>query len=129
VASEFFPEDAGREAIFNCTSDAACALFVEAGAENNRIVSSAQVTKGYYWDCGAMRNEIVASYFPTARHVIDEALRAAGWNATVMRLAVSPALLTLAGRWNWWPGDVRLTRRGRLRSFLWSPRRRRSAQT
>ena len=50
-------------------------------------------------------------------------------DATVMRLAVSPALLTLAGRWNWWPGDVRLTRRGRLRSFLWSPRRRRSAQT
>jgi len=24
-------------------------------------------------------------------------------DATVMRLAVSPALLTLAGRWNWWP--------------------------
>jgi len=28
-------------------------------------------------------------------------------DATVMRLAVSPALLTLAGRWNWWPGDRR----------------------
>ncbi|HEV8448278.1 MAG TPA: MMPL family transporter [Gemmatimonadaceae bacterium] len=26
-------------------------------------------------------------------------------DATVMRLAVSPALLTLAGRLNWWPGD------------------------
>jgi len=26
-------------------------------------------------------------------------------DATVMRLAVSPALLTLAGRWNWWPGS------------------------
>jgi RND superfamily putative drug exporter len=25
-------------------------------------------------------------------------------DATVMRLAVSPALLMLAGRWNWWPG-------------------------
>jgi RND superfamily putative drug exporter len=24
-------------------------------------------------------------------------------DATVMRLAVSPALLTMAGRWNWWP--------------------------
>jgi len=51
-------------------------------------------------------------------------------DATVMRLAVSPALLTLAGRWNWWPGDNRLTsRRGRVRTFLSSPRRRRSAQT
>jgi len=28
-------------------------------------------------------------------------------DATVMRLAVSPALLTLAGRWNWWPGNAR----------------------
>jgi RND superfamily putative drug exporter len=26
-------------------------------------------------------------------------------DATVMRLAISPALLALAGRWNWWPGD------------------------
>ena len=28
-------------------------------------------------------------------------------DATVMRLAVSPALLALAGRWNWWPGEGR----------------------
>jgi putative drug exporter of the RND superfamily len=28
-------------------------------------------------------------------------------DATVMRLAVSPALLALAGRWNWWPGERR----------------------
>jgi RND superfamily putative drug exporter len=26
-------------------------------------------------------------------------------DATIVRLAVGPALLTLAGRWNWWPGD------------------------
>ena len=31
-------------------------------------------------------------------------------DATVMRLAVSPALLALAGRWNWWPGDRRVAR-------------------
>lgn len=31
-------------------------------------------------------------------------------DATVMRLAVSPALLALAGRWNWWPGDRRSVR-------------------
>ncbi len=32
-------------------------------------------------------------------------------DATVMRLAVSPALLALAGRWNWWPGEPALLRR------------------
>jgi len=26
-------------------------------------------------------------------------------DATVVRLAVGPAVLRLAGRWNWWPGD------------------------
>lgn len=26
-------------------------------------------------------------------------------DATVVRLAIGPALLCLAGRWNWWPGD------------------------
>jgi len=79
VASEFFPEEAGREALFNCTSDAACALLLDAGAERNRIVAQAQVTKGYYWDCEGSREEIVASYFPTARHVVTEVLEQAGW--------------------------------------------------
>jgi RND superfamily putative drug exporter len=27
-------------------------------------------------------------------------------DATVIRLAVGPALIQLAGRWNWWPGRV-----------------------
>ena len=27
-------------------------------------------------------------------------------DATVIRMAIGPALLRLAGRWNWWPGDV-----------------------
>jgi RND superfamily putative drug exporter len=26
-------------------------------------------------------------------------------DATVLRLGAGPALLVLAGRWNWWPGD------------------------
>jgi 3-oxoacyl-[acyl-carrier-protein] synthase-3 len=88
VSSEFFPRNAGREAIFNCTSDAACALLVDASGDRNRILSSVEVTKGYYWDCDSMRNEIVASYFPTARHVIDVALRRAGWNASDVSLVL-----------------------------------------
>lgn len=82
VSSEFFPSAAGREAIFNCTSDAACALLVERNGPRNHIVASAQITKGYYWDCDALRNEIVASYFPTSKHVIGETLRRAGWQSS-----------------------------------------------
>ena len=82
VASEFYPADAGREAIFNCTSDAAVALLVEGRAEQNRIRALTQVTKGFYWDAGALKNEIVASYFPTFKHVIERTLAQAGWAAS-----------------------------------------------
>lgn len=79
VSAEFFPADAGREAVFNCTSDAACAVLVERDAERNRIVAAHHVTKGYYWNADALREEVIASYFPTARHVIDRAIAAARW--------------------------------------------------
>jgi 3-oxoacyl-[acyl-carrier-protein] synthase-3 len=79
VSSDFFPVKAGREAIFNCTSDAACAVLIERSGERNRLVSATTVTKGYYWDVDALRDEIVASYFPTARHVMLKTIADAGW--------------------------------------------------
>jgi 3-oxoacyl-[acyl-carrier-protein] synthase-3 len=84
VASEFYPVHAGREALYNCTSDAACALLLERTDDTdarNRIVGAATITKGYYWDATAMREEVVASYFPTAVHAIWRTLESAGWRA------------------------------------------------
>ncbi len=81
VSTDFFPVEAGREAIFNCTSDAACAVLVGRDAGRNRIVASRHVTKGYYWDGDGMHDEIVGSYFPTARFVIENTLADAGWGA------------------------------------------------
>jgi 3-oxoacyl-[acyl-carrier-protein] synthase-3 len=80
VVSEFFPADAGREALFNCSSDAGVAVLVERTGGPNRIVASAHVTKGYYWDPQARRDEIAAAYFPTAKHVIERTLADAGWS-------------------------------------------------
>jgi 3-oxoacyl-[acyl-carrier-protein] synthase-3 len=80
VASDFFPADSGREAIWNCTSDAAVAVLVERGGERRVLRSATHVTKGYYWDPDQLRNEMVAAYFPTAKHVIERTLAAAGWS-------------------------------------------------
>ena len=88
VSAEFFPEDAGREALYNCTADASCAVLVDADVEGNRIVASAQTTKGYYWDADAMPNEIVASYFPTAASVIAQTLRRARWQPNDVSLVI-----------------------------------------
>jgi 3-oxoacyl-[acyl-carrier-protein] synthase-3 len=82
VASEFYPAQAGREAVYNCTSDAACALLLDATSDpaaRNRIVGATTISKGYYWDPQAMREEVIASYFPTAVHAMDRALCAARW--------------------------------------------------
>jgi 3-oxoacyl-[acyl-carrier-protein] synthase-3 len=79
VSSEFYPAAAGREAISNCTSDAACAVLVERNATRNRIVGGVTVTKGFYWGAAAMRDEVMASYFPTAAHVIRRTVTDAGW--------------------------------------------------
>lgn len=81
ICAEFFPADAGREAIWNCTSDAGVAVLLECGPGPMRIAAAQHVTKGYYWDADAMRNEMVAAYFPTARHVIARTLTDAGWSA------------------------------------------------
>jgi 3-oxoacyl-[acyl-carrier-protein] synthase-3 len=80
VSSEFFPANAGREAIFNCTSDAACAVLIERDGARNRLLSATTVTKGYYWDVETLRDEIVASYFPTGRHVLHKTASDAGWS-------------------------------------------------
>lgn len=81
ICAEFFPADSGREAIWNCTSDAAVAVLLEYGAGPMRIAAARHVTKGYYWDADAIRNELVAAYFPTARHIIMQTLADAGWSA------------------------------------------------
>jgi 3-oxoacyl-[acyl-carrier-protein] synthase III len=79
VASEFYPAEAGREAITNCTSDAACAVLVERRASRNRIAAGVTVTKGYYWGATEMRDEVMASYFPTATRVMRRTVADAGW--------------------------------------------------
>jgi 3-oxoacyl-[acyl-carrier-protein] synthase-3 len=81
VMAEFFPADGGREKIYNCISDAACAVLVEREGTRNRLVASTHITKGYYWDGDALHNEIVASYFPTAKYAIEQTLTRAGWGA------------------------------------------------
>lgn len=80
VSSEFYPAEAGREAITNCTSDAACAALVSRTGERNRIVASTTVTKGFFWQGDTMKDEVLASYFPTAVHVLRRTIAQAGWS-------------------------------------------------
>jgi 3-oxoacyl-[acyl-carrier-protein] synthase III len=78
VSADKFPAGRPRDLIYNVVSDGAAAALVRRGAERNRIVECAQVTKGALWDSGSLENEIVAAYFPTAKSLIERTLAKAG---------------------------------------------------
>lgn len=78
VGSDVVPPGFSREVIYNVLSDAACAALVTVGEERLQPVAFRQVTKAYYWDSPARRDEIIAAYLPTARNVILGAVKDAG---------------------------------------------------
>ena len=77
VAADRFPADARREIVYNLMSDGACAAVVSRDAGSNRILATAQITRGAYWDGTVSHDQLIAAYFPLARRVILEALEAA----------------------------------------------------
>jgi 3-oxoacyl-[acyl-carrier-protein] synthase-3 len=74
VSADVFPPRAKREVIYNLISDGACAVLVRKNCSRNFLRAHRHITKGYYWDCVARRNEIIAAYFPTACNIIRETL-------------------------------------------------------
>lgn len=88
VSSDVLPPAAKREVLYNLISDGACAAVVERHCERNRLVSWSQATKGFYWDSANKENEIIASYFPTARFVIHAALEKARLRLSDIRLII-----------------------------------------
>lgn len=88
VGIDVVPAGVRREVVYNVLSDAACAMLVSAPWERLRPVALRQVTKGYYWDTPARRDEIVAAYFPTARNAIRGAVADAGLSLDDVALVV-----------------------------------------
>lgn len=88
VSADVLPAGARREIIYNVVSDGACALLVERQATRNRILALRQITKGYYWNPGSCRNELVAAYFPTARTLVSRTLHDLGLTAGDVALVV-----------------------------------------
>ncbi len=78
VAADRFPAGARREIVYNLMSDGACAAVVSRDSNSNRILATAQITRGAYWDGTISHDQLIAAYFPLARRVILEALETAG---------------------------------------------------
>lgn len=74
VSSDVLPKDSKREIIYNIISDGACALVVKRNSNHYKILGYNQISKGYYWDPELKENELLASYFPTSKMVIEKGL-------------------------------------------------------
>ncbi|MFZ0564524.1 MAG: 3-oxoacyl-[acyl-carrier-protein] synthase III C-terminal domain-containing protein [Terriglobales bacterium] len=74
VSADVLPAGCKREMIYNVISDGACAVLLEKECDHNRILGYRQVTKGYYWNSIAQKNEFTAAYFPTARNIVRDTL-------------------------------------------------------
>ena len=74
VGADALPPGAQREILYNVISDAACACVISRRHAFLRWCSEAWISKGWYWDVPARQAEIIASYFPTSRAAISQAL-------------------------------------------------------
>jgi 3-oxoacyl-[acyl-carrier-protein] synthase-3 len=54
-------------------------VLVDRNATTNRIVGGTTVTKGYFWSSDSIQDEVMASYFPTAVHVMRRTICQARW--------------------------------------------------
>jgi 3-oxoacyl-[acyl-carrier-protein] synthase-3 len=88
VSADVLPNGVPREILYNVISDGACALMVTRNSSQNRILAHRSVTKGYYWDCIARKNEILAAYFPTAKNLVQDLLRGAGCAPEDLRIVL-----------------------------------------
>lgn len=75
INADVLPREASREVLYSVISDAGCAVLVDTQADSCHIKASSQLTKGYYWDCESLHNELLAAYFPTAARFIQRFLR------------------------------------------------------
>ena len=88
VAADRFPPNSRREIVYNLMSDGACAAVVSRGERTNRVIATAHLTRGAYWDSTISHDQLIAAYFPLARRVILEALDAAGLQPRDLRLLI-----------------------------------------
>jgi len=74
------------------------AALVAGVARSGRVITSAAAIMVVVFGAFALGDFVLVQ-------ILGVALAAAVvLDATLVRLAVGPALLALAGRWNWWPG-------------------------
>ncbi len=74
VGVDMLPRGARREILYNVISDAASAVVVSRGCQQDVWVGYSQISRGYYWDPSQSQSQILAAYFPTAAVLLRQLL-------------------------------------------------------
>jgi 3-oxoacyl-[acyl-carrier-protein] synthase-3 len=78
VGVDVLPAGAGREILYNVISDGASAVIVSGDCPNDVWLGYRQISRGHYCDPVSCGPEIIASYFPTAKVLIERLLHEHG---------------------------------------------------
>ena len=74
VGVDMLPRGAHREILYNVISDAACAVVVSRGCQEDVWLGYSQLSRGHYWDPSNSEPQILAAYFPTAAMLLRRLL-------------------------------------------------------
>jgi 3-oxoacyl-[acyl-carrier-protein] synthase III len=88
VTADRFPKSANREIVYNVMSDGACAAVVSRNVSRHRLLSTAQLSRGIYWDGEASHDRLIAATFPLVRQVFVEALARAQVDVEELKLVI-----------------------------------------
>ena len=88
VTADRFPDSANREIVYNVMADGACAAVISRNVSRHRLLSTAQITRGAYWDGEASHDRLIAATFPLVREVFFQALARAGVDVEDLALVI-----------------------------------------
>jgi 3-oxoacyl-[acyl-carrier-protein] synthase-3 len=74
VNADVMPAGHPREVLHSIDSDAACAVLLARAPRGHALLAHGHMTKGYYWDAEARRDELLASYYMTGKRLIANTL-------------------------------------------------------
>jgi 3-oxoacyl-[acyl-carrier-protein] synthase III len=78
VGGDALPVDADRVIFHNAISDAAVALVVSRTKAKFQVLGLEQLSKAYFWDATQTEAPLLATYFPSAKAVVDRLLARLG---------------------------------------------------
>ena len=82
IGADALPANARRTIFHNAISDAAVAVVVSRAPGKYRLLGVEQLSKAYFWDTPATETQLLATYFPSGKTVVQRLFERLGMRST-----------------------------------------------